>query len=1356
MNAVRMKRGVLSFITVMLVLFIARYSLAQESATTSLTVSKQAGLATVNEVSIERTSQECPNLVSASLAHEKSPKQKTPELVVQRGHAGQVSAYSVSRGGGIIASASTEGSIKIWEAENHQLLRSISAGPYGLTSIAISPNSEHIAVGSADGGISIWNAFSGKLVKTLKIHSLPITALTFSLDGKLLASGSNQGTGNQRSPGIVAVWEVCSTLDTPIWQNSNQVVQIRRLRFTEDGGILAAIYKSRYQLWDVANGEELSNGKLFNHELHDIVLSLDGEILAAIGFQKDVYQTMENVSPLAGGKKLSDTTINAKYLTGYKDSQGRRWEVGRGIASVIYPVMRVWSQAGEKPREIDLFPDHKIGFRRFVGGFWQDELLILFQAGQGKSKRLVTAGGGKIAEWNITTGDKICAVEHDGQQPVATVLGRDRFRIVYVDGVRYDQMRDLLVSDLDDKCNKRQKRITGIATPPATVSLFTKDNEHLIVSTDTATSVWDLRLGRMNHYLGNEPTSPLGFSDSSNSIMTLSHSDSSAAGMESKLVEWDWINDAMVHEWVFQSYGQPLVFDKKLIMGSKTYPKGVTAPPKPPGFLSLSVGGEEIQKQRRLDISAVTFFGGADTIAFGGKIENGKGFVSNLNLRTAVESLTEIHDYPSVMQYSPVGDRFVLGTTSGELFFFDVSDGVIDSDSKIEIKNGDGAVTALRFTLDGKTLIAGDGRGYIRIYNSHTAELKEANKVYELPVSSIAVTQDKDLIASGGADNSIHLISLSTLEILKKLEGHALWISSLEFTKDGHLLSSTEDGGITKLWDIPTGDLIGTLVSNNAGQWVFVSPSNRFDTSDLEEIQSVNWVMPDDPMQALPLEIFMRDYYEPRLLSRLLAGEQFPEIRALAELNRAQPKVAIVGIERETGAGASGDTVTVTVDVAGASEEFGLEGSKRRMQTGLYDLRLFRDGQLVGQWPEPGGATAEMSSDAEAELLQWRKERLVVQLKEGKRQIVFKGIRLPRRAGLDEVQFSAYAFNEDRVKSETARQSFDIPTNLTPRTPRAYIVSVGVNAFEDSGWDLSYAANDAKQLGEALKKRLQAQRDEGEKKRYEQVVWVKLTSEWEIDGQGERRISKAQASKAQIRAVLKTLAGQAVEADALKGIEGAEQLRRANPEDLVIIAFSSHGEVDERGQFYLLPQDIGVDPSEQQRRQRAVSNDELSDWLRGLDAIDLVMIVDACHSAASVQSEEFKPGPMGSRGLGQLAYDKGMRILAATQIDQYALETPKTQLGLLSYALVREGLERDKADYKPHDQAIWLSEWMSYASDRVPGLYQDWREGKLKGTKRGEILAAPEALPGETPSLQQPALFDFARERDVMISREIQ
>ena len=65
-----------------------------------------------------------------------------------------------------------------------------------------------------------------------------------------------------------------------------------------------------------------------------------------------------------------------------------------------------------------------------------------------------------------------------------------------------------------------------------------------------------------------------------------------------------------------------------------------------------------------------------------------------------------------------------------------------------------------------------------------------------------------------------------------------------------------------------------------------------------------------------------------------------------------------------------------------------------------------------------------------------------------------------------------------------------------------------------------------------------------------------------------------------------------------------------------------------------------------------ISSADLSAWLRDVDAGEWVLVLDACHSAAAGAPPGFKPGPLGSRGLAQLAYDKGMRVLAASQSER--------------------------------------------------------------------------------------------------------
>ena len=143
----------------------------------------------------------------------------------------------------------------------------------------------------------------------------------------------------------------------------------------------------------------------------------------------------------------------------------------------------------------------------------------------------------------------------------------------------------------------------------------------------------------------------------------------------------------------------------------------------------------------------------------------------------------------------------------------------------------------------------------------------------------------------------------------------------------------------------------------------------------------------------------------------------------------------------------------------------------------------------------------------------------------------------------------------------------------------------------------------------------------------------------------------------------------------------------------------------------------------------------------------MLMIVDACHSAAAVQGKEFKPGPMGSRGLGQLSYDKGMRILTATQAADVAYGgIGETKQGLLTYVLVKDGIEAGKADFKPNDRKITISEWLEYGEQGVPKLLED---AARKAKQTDAPVELKDLVQKTLPDIktQRPSLFDFSRKR---------
>ena len=131
---------------------------------------------------------------------------------------------------------------------------------------------------------------------------------------------------------------------------------------------------------------------------------------------------------------------------------------------------------------------------------------------------------------------------------------------------------------------------------------------------------------------------------------------------------------------------------------------------------------------------------------------------------------------------------------------------------------------------------------------------------------------------------------------------------------------------------------------------------------------------------------------------------------------------------------------------------------------------------------------------------------------------------------------------------------------------------------------------------------------------------------------------------------------------------------------------------------------------------------------------------------------------MGSRGLGQLAYDKRMRILTSTQADDVALESELIKQGLLTYALTHDGIEAGQADFKPKDRTITLAEWLEYGVIRVPALYEEVKRGELQSfgqgaEKRGLVHSAGKkqtetsTASAKKKGYQQPSLFDFSRRK---------
>ena len=539
---------------------------------------------------------------------------------------------------------------------------------------------------------------------------------------------------------------------------------------------------------------------------------------------------------------------------------------------------------------------------------------------------------------------------------------------------------------------------------------------------------------------------------------------------------------------------------------------------------------------------------------------------------------------------------------------------------------------------------------------------------------SVAISPDKRILATASDGNVLTLRDLRSDRVWVAGTAWSVLSAGSRFTKDGRFLLAAGQEKFVRLWRVADRTLAASMISFPDGSWAVVASDGRFDTNNLDGGLGLHWVAADDPFHELPLEIFMRQYYTPRLLPRVLAGERLPELPNIASLNRLQPQVTILALEPDPN---HADALRAKVAVRRVE--------KNGKTSGARDLRLFRNGQLVDF--RPGD------------------------LQDG--DYIFDGIHVPQRKLTEPLTFTAYAFNDDMVKSPTAAKRYQTPEKASDHPHRAFLVNIGVNRTAARGCELRYASADAAAMQAILKQRLGGGG-------YEVEANSLVADGKNPDG----------SSKEHLRAVLAQIA------------------RSATPDDVFVLSYSGHGYTDENGDFYLFPSDLQGDCGrvDEQLKRSAIAADEIANGCAPIDACgEMVMILDACYSAASVESGDFRPGPIGSKGLGQLAYDKRIRILTASQSRSGRRQTPWLGMGLLSYALVRDRLEAGHADWHPKDEAVWLREWLQYAVQRVPELYEALRTGTT--SEFGKAARGAKSFPRnanyEHPSLQTPALFDF-------------
>ncbi|MDP3070582.1 MAG: c-type cytochrome domain-containing protein [Opitutaceae bacterium] len=127
----------------------------------------------------------------------------------------------------------------------------------------------------------------------------------------------------------------------------------------------------------------------------------------------------------------------------------------------------------------------------------------------------------------------------------------------------------------------------------------------------------------------------------------------------------------------------------------------------------------------------------------------------------------------------------------------------------------DGSPADVKFSRNGKLLIAGGGRGgksgLVTVWDIATAERVITIGDQFDTVLAADLSADQQWIALGGPDRVLKIYNTKDGALEHRLKKHTDWVTALEFSPDGKVLASGDRNGGLVLWDAANGQEMFTL-----------------------------------------------------------------------------------------------------------------------------------------------------------------------------------------------------------------------------------------------------------------------------------------------------------------------------------------------------------------------------------------------------------------------------------------------------------------------------------------------------------------------------------------------------------------
>jgi RNA polymerase sigma factor (sigma-70 family) len=308
-------------------------------------------------------------------------------------HGGKVQSVTFGPDGKTLASASWDGSVRLWEAGTGRELATFPDRGYGVSAlgVAYAPNGKILASCENDKTIHLWDVATHKEIRTLLGHEDRVWSVVWAPDGQTIATASYDKT--------VRLWDPATGKELHTLRGHE--IHVQYVAYAPDSKTIASAgCDNTVRLWDVATGKELRT--LDGHKLsvHSVAFAPDGKTLASASMDGTI-----RLWEVASGKEIRVFDGNQGWVLSVAWAPDGKTLASAGEDKTV----RLWDAATGK--ELGTLRGH------------HDSVQCVAYAPDGKT--LASAGDTTVRVWNVDTRKEILPLSGHQSGVFAAVCSPD-------------------------------------------------------------------------------------------------------------------------------------------------------------------------------------------------------------------------------------------------------------------------------------------------------------------------------------------------------------------------------------------------------------------------------------------------------------------------------------------------------------------------------------------------------------------------------------------------------------------------------------------------------------------------------------------------------------------------------------------------------------------------------------------------------------------------------------------------------------------------------------------------------------------------------------------------------------------